>query len=357
MTVKLHFQARMKLFKKLILSVIVVMAAVLAMLFLTDMEDSACGRGVVQGLREYTLLSATRSHITEILKGDGDSVVKGDIIMQLDDRSLQEKITVLNCRIRELQGEIEVEKANLALLKLNPLPKEYRHTEIAMTEFKIKSSKSCYELKTYQKLYKRNVISKLELDRKELEHLNVLATARKHRADYIKIQKGLAKRIINQAAANLNLMELKLESKRQELLLLKKHKHDYVIRAPEAGLVSYVMNKPGSYVKPGDILVRIAAGDTKVFTVFVNEKSIYKVKEGQPARIVSSQYSYFEHGYFEGEVMDIEELPETRPDGKHYPVIIKLTSEPMPLRLGSTGEASIITGRERIICRLLGSRN
>ena len=79
------------------------------------------------------------------------------------------------------------------------------------------------------------------------------------------------------------------------------------------------------------------------------EKDIYKIQEGQHIRVKSSQYNYFEHGYFTGKIYAIDELPRLIGNTPYYTVRINLDDRPdKPLRLGSTGGVEILTGRNFI---------
>ena len=99
---------------------------------------------------------------------------------------------------------------------------------------------------------------------------------------------------------------------------------------------------------------KIEVGQNTRTTPFVNEKDIYKVREGNKVRMASSQYNYFEYGYFEGEVYAIDELPQQQGTHNCYTVRIRMDKKANTLRLGSTGEAEIIVGRDYIFRVLSG---
>ncbi len=330
--------------------------ATLLVLFFGHMEETVDGRGVVGGLKEYELKSFVRGSISCIGKAEGDTVKKGDILLKLDDRDMRAKITMLNIAIREAEAEIVVKEAELEVLRQDPLPKEYRHTKIALDECEVRHQKSLYEQQVYKQLYEKEVIAQLDYQKKEVEHLKNAAELKKLREDYQKLQEGLARKIIFRAENELELMKLKLAGKRDELKLMEQRLADYVFIAPTDGIISYIPNTPLAYVDVGDTLVKMAASGEKKFTAYIDENQIYKVREGQAVRLLSSQYNYFDYGYFDGKVARIAELPETRAGSSYYRVKIIITGEPQPLRLGSTGEAYIIIGRERIIYILSGWR-
>jgi multidrug resistance efflux pump len=329
------------------------MIVILSIMFLGYMENTTSGRGVFEGFYEYQMKSSVMSKIKKIVKNEGDKIKKGDVLLYLDDRDLREKIELAKNDIAELESQIDVAEAELEVKKHDPLPKEYRHTKISLDTALLKCQKSEKEQEIFQKLYDRNVISLLALQQKQLNHLSNLSEYKTRQKDYTLLQNGLAKKIIAKAASELALLKTKLKNKKNELALLSQHLDDYVFKSPEDGIIRYIPNKPGAYVVPGDTMVRIATTDKKKFTVYIDEKHIFRIQEGQKARISSSQYNYLEYGYFTGKVIHIGGMPEKRGLTNFYPVKIMLTEEPQAIRLGSTGEADIITGRERIIICLM----
>lgn len=325
-----------------------------AILIFGYMENTVSGRGVFEGFLEYQLKSSVQSRILEVIKNEGEQVKKGEPLLRLDDRELCEKIELLKNQIEELKSEIAVAKAELAIKEQDPLPEEYRHTRITLQTAEQRCKKSALEQQMFQKLYKNRVVSLLQLQEKQLTHLANLTELKAARKDHMVIQNGLAEKIIAKAANELALLRTRLASKQSQLKLLSKHLSDFVFSAPEDGIIRYIPPKPGAYVEPGDVLVRIATTDKKKFTVYIDEKQIFRIQEGQPVRISSSQYNYLEYGYFEGKVFHIGGMPEVRAGQNYYPVRVLVTREPQALRLGSTGEAYIATGKARIIFCLSG---
>jgi len=354
MTAKYSFRKTLKIFRYMIGVLFVFLIVIIAILVFGYMENTVTGRGVFEGFREYQLKSAVPSRIKTVVKREGESVKKGDVLLRLDDRDLREKIELLKNQIEELKSEIDVAEAEFAIKQHDPLPKEYRHTRIDLKTAELRCRKSEIEQKMFQSLYDRKVISLLKLQQAQLKHLTNITDFKTKYKDYMTLKNGLAKKIIAKAASELTLLKTKLVSKKSEIKLLSKHLDDYIFSAPDDGIVRYIPPKPGAYVVPGDTLVRVATIDKKKFTVYVDEKQIFRIQEGQNTRIASSQYNYLEYGYFEGKVLHIGGMPEVRGGQNYYPVKVMLTKEPHALRLGSTGEAYIVTGKARIILCLSG---
>ena len=167
----------------------------------------------------------------------------------------------------------------------------------------------------------------------------------------------MAKKIIDQAEEELRLLRHKLTGRRDELAMAERHLEDYILRAPDAGIITDAPPRPGGYYAKGDTVIRFAANQRKKITGLVSEKQIFKVEPGQKVRIYAKQYNYLDYGYFTGKVDVVYQLPVERDGMNYYPVKILLTDEKQPLRFGSGCEVTIITGRERIIFALLGLRS
>jgi multidrug resistance efflux pump len=349
-----NFRKTLKIFRYMIGVLFLFMIVIGAILVFGYMENTVSGRGVFEGFQEYQLKSSVESRITEVVKNEGEQVKKGEVLLRLNDRDLREEIELLKNQIEELKSEIAVSEAELAIKQHDPLPKEYRHSIIAFQTAEQRCQKSALEQEMFQKLYDRKVVSLLQLQEKQLNHLTNLNELKSARKDYMILKNGLAKKIIAKAANELGLLKTRLANKQSQLKLLSEHLSDFVFAAPEDGIIRYIPPKPGAYVEPGNVLVRVASTDRKKFTVYIDEKQIFRIQEGQPVRISSSQYNYLEYGYFEGKVFHIGGMPEVRAGQNYYPVKVLVTREPQALRLGSTGEAYIATGKARIIFCLSG---
>ncbi|MEG2076519.1 MAG: HlyD family efflux transporter periplasmic adaptor subunit [Victivallaceae bacterium] len=352
-----NFRQRLKFFRNLVSVIFLLILAVAAIIIFCNMDDSVTGRGVVRGAREYELKSTQMSRVAKIYKRDGENVVAGELLLELNDQAYQEELAILQDQIRELAAEIEVKEAEFALLKHDPLPAEYRHTKIALDESTRRVQNSLYERDTSRVLFEKKVISEMEMRKREMKYEQDVADLNKLKNDFQKLQSGLEQKILNRAESEIKMMRIKLSAKQNRLALIKEKLKEYQFYAPESGVITYIPSKLGTYVEPGQIVVALAVtSGNKKFLAYVDEQQIYKIKEGQRVRITSSQYNYFEHGYFLGKVYAIDELPELRGSAMCYGVRIIIEDEPQPLRLGSTGEAEIIVGEDRIVNVLFNLR-
>lgn len=352
---KINFQREIRIIQYLVVALAFVMAMVIAGTFIFSMNDESIGRGTVEGIRNYDMKSSVQSRIVKINFRDGDMVKAGTVMLELDASELKEDIADVSARIRELEAELGVKQAEFEVLKHDPLPAEYRHTKIALEESRLRLATSQAELDAYKALRKRGVIAELDYNRHEMEVTRNKMELEKLENDYATLSGGLAGKIIARAEAEIELLKIRIASRRDELNMLNEKMREYRFVAPEDGTIASIPTKIGGYVEQGATVIQFAAGTGRKFIAYIDESEIFKIEEGQDVRIASSQYSTYEYGYFLGEVLYISELPQERAGRVYYPVFIKVTYEPRPLRLGSSGEARISTGRDRIIRTIMGT--
>ena len=346
---KNSFHSKIKVFKILIYIIIILLLTGAGIVLMGKMEDIIEGRGIVAGKREYYMKSRVRSTISEINFRSGDFVKKGQIMLTLDDRDYQEHCLKLQSSISELEAEIKAAESALAALRLDPLPKEYRHSEISLKEFQSRSVREKESLNAYRNLQKSGAVPLVEINKREIDFIHNQSELQRMQRDVELISKGLGNAIIKENEDKLALLKIRLKNLEKEADFYKKHKSDYTFVAPEDGVISNIPTKIGIYVDTGDDVITFAADGEKKFIASIHEKDIYKIQEGQKVRVKSSQYNYFEHGYFYGKVYAIDELPRENGSTAYYTVRIKLEDKPSkPLRLGSTGGVEILTGRDFI---------
>lgn len=346
---KNSFQSKVKLFRILIFIIFCMLMSGVFIILLCKMEDIVEGRGTVAGKREYYMKSRVRSTISNICFRSGDFVKKGQIMLTLDDRDYQEHCLKLRSAISELQSEIKAAEAALQAAKLDPLPKEYRHAEISLKEFSERIIRERESLSAYRNLQKSGAVPLVEINKKEIDFIHNQGELERIKRDVALIKNGLPQAIINQKEAELALLKTRLSNLQKELEFYLHHKSDYVFTAPEDGYVSNIPTKIGIYIEVGEDIITFAAQGEKRFLAQIHEKDIYKIQEGQKIRVKSSQYNYFEHGYFTGKIYAIDELPRIIGDTPYYTVRINLDEKAnKPLRLGSTGGVEILTGRDFI---------
>ena len=354
---RIRMREQLKVFQRIIITIVILVLIMLIVMIFGSMEDEVSGIGIVEGIREYQLKTLVSAKVTKVFRYEGEEVSPGEALLEFDTRNQHDAILRLKNAVKELELSISVKEKALELLLKDPLPVYYRHTENQLTEARERLSKATTELNVYKKLYEQKVVTRREFLKIELDHLTSRMAVERLEEDWKKLQDGMAKQIIDQAREELRLLRHKLQGQRDELAIAERHLEDYVLRAPDAGIITDSPPRPGGYYTKGDTVIKFAANQRKKIVGLISEKQIFKVEPGQRVRIYAKQYNYLDYGYFAGKVDVVYQLPIERDGINYYPVKILLTDEKQPLRFGSSCEVTIITGRERIIFALLGLRS
>lgn len=354
---KINIREELKIFRRIVLIIFILGLSLFGVIAVCYMDDEVSGSGTVEGIRDYAIKTLVDAKASAIFKKAGDFVRAGDKLMEFDARDQKNKISLIENEIRELEIAIGVKEKDLVILEKDPLPSHYRHTELELKEARERFLRSKMELESYTSLYEKKAVSKHEFLQVEMEHISKKMNLERLEADWKKLQTGLAADIVSKAREELSQLKQQLVGKRAQLEMERKRLADYVILAPDTGIITEIPPRPGNYYTQGTVVVQLAANQNKKVIALISENQIYKVRSGQRARIACSQYNYLDYGYFWGEVEYVCQLPEVIDGQKFYPVKLLLISEPYPLRFGSSCKTVIITGRERILFALLGIRS
>ena len=354
---KINIKEQLRFFRHIFWFVLILFVVLIVVITIGHMDDEVNGTGNVEGIRQYEIKTLVDGKITKIYKHSGETVQRGEKLVQFDDRNQRDVIKVIKNEIKAMEIAIEVKKKELEILKRDPLPVHYRHAEINLKEAEERFRSSEKQLKDYDAIHQKKAISRDKYLEIKNNHLaNEMQVARL-KEDLQTLKTGLAEEIIKKAEKEIVQMQQELSNKREQLQMEERHLEDYTILAPDAGIVTDIPPRPGNYYSKGDVIVKFSADQYKKVVALVSENQVYKVKPGQKARIISSQYNYLDYGYFYGKVDYVYELPVEVDGRRFYPVKLILTDEPYPLRFGSSCEITILTGRERILFVLMGIKS
>jgi multidrug resistance efflux pump len=172
--------------------------------------------------------------------------------------------------------------------------------------------------------------------------------------DYrIKLAELAVKQQTNQSeldAARLDLANLQLEHLQAE------------IRAPASGIVTTGDFKPGDTLEPSKPVLEIAEQSGFRFEVAVPAGEMEDIRLGMPVRMRLDAYDYQRYGTIEGTVEYISADSIVNQDKGAVNYLVKVTVDARevgrgelrgPIKLGLTGQAEILTGRESLLSLLV----
>lgn len=135
------------------------------------------------------------------------------------------------------------------------------------------------------------------------------------------------------------------------------------LRSPVEGVVKQLhANTVGGVVSPGNkVLEVVPLGDSLLIEVQIKPADIASIDMGQPTRLKFSAYDFAIHGGLTGEVVFVSADTVTNDEGESFYIVRVLpeqrhmgnTPASMPIKVGMTVEADIITSKKTIFDYLL----
>ncbi|QNI72187.1 HlyD family secretion protein [Synechococcus sp. NOUM97013] len=261
---------------------------------------------------------------SEILVEDGEEVKAGQVLMQLDAETTQQRLKSLR--------ESQTLKTNQLKLKEIEL-RQYQllsDEEIKMLERNLELQEEV--LRRYELLNRQGATSELQY----LERLNIVAETEG------KLKQARVERLRQTSSQKQQIQQLKaeLEELQARLTEASVNLRYQALRSPVDGIVFDLKPRGEGYVAQGtETVMKIVPYDTLQAKVEIPSNQIGFVKVGMPADLSIDSFPATDFGVLEGEVKNIgsDALPpsqqENRPEYR-YPALIQLDSQQLALKGG-----------------------
>ncbi len=324
---------------------------------------------------------------------EGDSVCRGDVLLRLDTTRVENEIAKLERTIQT--GEEERErlkhfeqlltrqfesakaKAEAELAEAEEqlsLARQHQSAEIRLAELELVKAED-HEVRT-RKLAARHAATQVQL----IEAVTLARQAQeKLREARLPVDQGrlnvlrsavdVVQRECEVKNEDLQIKRLakhgEVEAARLELANLELDRDQAVVCAPNDAIVTAVKTKVGDIVEPGKLGISMVRQSGFQFEVAVPNSEIAHLRAGLPSRIKLDAYDYQKYGTLDGTLKMV--APDSQvaegPEGTQvalYQVEITLTQDEIGrgkhrgrIKLGMTGQAEIVTGKETILMLLV----
>ncbi len=352
--------------KVIIYTSIFFVIGVVALLFIGSTEEVVIARGVVKPRFDFEVHAPEVGVVGPLkMRGSqpakpgeyvraGDSVNVNEIILQMDDKKLQDELVRKRSQITEAEGLLEVLKRKTARLRKDPAQSDqYRFAkndlEVAQKEVEAEQR----EVARMESLVKNGVASQAELDKEKVKLEQAMGRLKTAQEKVKIFELGLSQDMLGEMQAETDLQEKRLASLREECKTVETSIERYCIRAPVAGEVVFHAKKPGEAVTPGELLFIIAKGPDTEIHAYVEENQIYKVGLGQRVHIYPTAFDWRQYGEAKGTVTDISPYAKEVGGSNQFWVRIVVEEWPLPLKFGSSVTAHIVVSRRGLLDMLL----
>jgi len=167
----------------------------------------------------------------------------------------------------------------------------------------------------------------------------------------------------NTAKKELNEVNAEISRIKEAQTALKDRVKRTTLRSPVKGIVQRLYtNTIGGVVSPGSNVVEIVPQeDTLLIELKIKPADIASVSVGQHARLKFSAYDFAIHGSLQSELTFVSADTITNEEGESYYLVrvkpvesfLGHEQEPLPIKVGMTAEADIITAKKTILQYLI----
>ena len=310
-----------------------------------------------------TIASRVSGWVTELNVIEGDEVRKGQVLARVDDRDAQLHREVLLARLKTLDGQMAVLKAQTGQVDQETQGKyqsemnrvEAAQAQLAAAQTNVKQTK--IEQDRARSLYDREYISAQEMDRARMGYEQAQESFRKAQADVAAARgtlsaAGGSRKQLNVMEQQVHVLmhqaaEIRAEVQRQEVDIA-----DRTIKSPADGRIVMTFVRNGEHVQGGQRIAMFHDPNQIWVEANVKETAIGLLKPGMPASIRVDAYP---GRIVRGEVYRIGQaatskfalLPDPNPSGnftkitQRLPVRILLKDKDIALRPGMMVEVDI----------------
>ena len=234
-----------------------------------DIENTITATGLVVPAFEQQVVSPISTSIKEVLRHSGDEVEAGADIMQLDDEFIR-------LEYESLQDQLEL-KEN----KITRLGYEY--------------DKNIKDL-DYENQIQAMQLSSLESKLADAERLQKIGSATEEEVDQARLELEIArlrkKKLENELAFSRKVLagdkrnlELEVRMEEKSLAELQRKLRETRVKAPRAGVITWINEDIGKTVNEGELLVRLADLGRYRIEASCSDRYAQYVKVGTPVRV------------------------------------------------------------------------
>ena len=273
-----------------------------------DISSSVYASGTIKSKNQYQAVPLVTGIIRDVLVDDGDHVIKGQLLFKIDNKA--QLITKENAELSASYYDLESNREKL----------QDARNAIQLAREKLKTDSLMFVRQ--RNLYNQNVISKAELEQKELAYESSQIALSNALMRYNDLKRQI---------------DFSAKQARNNLELSSKSVYDYEIRSDIDGRVYSVFIEKGDLVGPQVPLAVLGSSDSFVLEMQVDEYDIAKVDLNMRVLITMDTYK---GQVFEAKVSKINPLMNER--SKTFKVEAIFTKPPKRIFPNTSFEANIV---------------
>ena len=319
-------------------------------LALIKIDDVVMAQGIAEPGQKIYIDSPLKRVVHQILCYPGTPVKIGQPVARLYDADLRATAAAAEKEVQGAEANLEVARAQLALLKEQPTPEELKIAESKLDQAKISLTARKQEVSRAEYLYLgERLWSQDDMERAQTNYELAEANLKVVFENLSLVRRGASPAQLRQTQAEVRQTEAALDKARQDLSAGQEALALATLLSPVNGIVARLDLYPGMLADQGQI-VMIIAGSSKgtVISAWIPETNAWKVRLGHTVEILSNLFADPEGFIGLGEVSEVYGYATQEGGSRTFELEIQVKETPLPLKYGSTADLRIIVGKRSI---------
>jgi multidrug efflux pump subunit AcrA (membrane-fusion protein) len=215
-----------------------------------DIVDAVFASGFIANNDEYLVISAADGYLNKSLVKEGDKVTSGMSLFLLSNEVQSAQYATANANYSDAKSKNDANSAQIQQLKI----------QISQAKNQLQNDETNYN--RYANLIKTNAVSQVDFDKIKLQY------------ESSKSNVSILEKSLSDLKRQLSLNET---NALEQLKIQQRNNKDFNITANSNGFIINVNKKQGEFVKRGEIVAKIGAGNP-IIKLYVAEEDISRLK-------------------------------------------------------------------------------
>ena len=267
--------ARMKKHVRvLILGVLLVLAVAAYGFFSGQGMRKDAGRLTLYGnvdIRQLDVAFRVGGRISKVLVEEGEEVLAGRILAELDDEPLRQLHAVA-------AANLAVQEALFLKLDRGYRAEEVTQAEAAVVSARAQADRTLQDFKRIERLRASNAVSQKDFDSAKAAFVDAGAGLKSAKENFAKLKAGYQREDVDAQRATLAAAKAQLDQARTAL-------DDAVLKAPQDGVVLARVREAGAMIQAGQTVYSLSLTRPVWIRAYVKQPRLGLIKPGMPVRV------------------------------------------------------------------------
>ena len=299
-----------------------------------DIYSSA--QGIIKAEKEKNQLASLYSgKIKDIFIKENQTVQKGDTLLNIDNTVVKDKLNLFSNQLTEIKLFVHdlnylsnSKKLSQDSLQSFSYQKQHiQHTQ-KLRELRTRYAKVKRDFKRQKKLFKKNVIAKVEYQNSQY-NLDLALSELNH---YKKQQR-------NKWQSELTQQNNKLKELESTLLQYREERNNYIILAPIGGTIQNLVGlEVGNFITAGSPLAEISPDADLIAECYIKPADIGLLKRKTNVKLQVDAFNYNQWGMATGKIISVSKDISFVNNTPMFKVICSLDQKQLRLKNGFQGK-------------------